>query len=131
MMYFVACTANIIMYEECRLLGCSAVLLQPPAQAGSSLENFSTLKMEGIRSSETSVDTRSTRRHIPEDGILHSHRCENLKSYIVMHICIPLKLLLFYSNKISQNNPLTCKERLYQLDEFIACSIISSCLMIP
>jgi hypothetical protein len=25
---------------------------------------------------------RTTRRHIPEDGILHSHRHENLKSYI-------------------------------------------------
>jgi hypothetical protein len=25
--------------------------------------------------------TRSTRRYIPEDGILHSHRCENLVSY--------------------------------------------------
>jgi hypothetical protein len=22
-----------------------------------------------------------TRRHIPEDNILHNHRCENLKSY--------------------------------------------------
>jgi hypothetical protein len=40
------------------------------------------LKMEAIRSSETSVHTRSTQRHIPDDGILHSHRCENLKSYI-------------------------------------------------
>jgi hypothetical protein len=30
------------------------------------------LKMEAIRSSETSVHTRSTRRHIPEDGILQS-----------------------------------------------------------
>jgi hypothetical protein len=29
-----------------------------------------TLKMEEIRSSETSVYTRSTRRHIPEDDIL-------------------------------------------------------------
>jgi hypothetical protein len=29
---------------------------------------------------EMSVGTRSTRRHIPEDGILHSHRRENLKS---------------------------------------------------
>jgi hypothetical protein len=30
----------------------------------------STLKMEAIRSSETSVHTRSTRRYIPEDGFL-------------------------------------------------------------
>jgi hypothetical protein len=30
----------------------------------------------------TSVRTRFTRRHIPEDGILHSHRRENLKSYV-------------------------------------------------
>jgi hypothetical protein len=37
--------------------------------------------MEAIRSSETSVDTRSTQRHIPENGILHSHRCEHLRSY--------------------------------------------------
>jgi hypothetical protein len=41
----------------------------------------SILKMEEIRSSETSVCTISTRRHIPEDGILHSHCRENLKSY--------------------------------------------------
>jgi hypothetical protein len=47
--------------EECRLLGCGAVLI--------------------LCSSETSVHTRSTRRHIPEHSILHSHRCENLKSY--------------------------------------------------
>jgi hypothetical protein len=38
--------------------------------------------MEAIRSSETSVQsTTSTRRQTPEDGILHSHRRENLKSY--------------------------------------------------
>jgi hypothetical protein len=60
--------------------------LQPPAHAGSSLTDFSTLKMEAILSSETSVHTRSTHRHIPEDGILHSHRCENLKSYKGTHL---------------------------------------------
>jgi hypothetical protein len=54
---------------------------QQPAHAGSSLADFFTLKMEAIPSSETSVHTRSTQRHIPEDGILHSHRPENLKSY--------------------------------------------------
>jgi hypothetical protein len=38
--------------------------------------------MEAIFSSETSVLARVTRHNISEDGILHSHCCENLKSYI-------------------------------------------------
>jgi hypothetical protein len=45
---------------------------------------FSTLKMEVICSSETSIDTqRTTRHYIPEDGTLHNYRCKNLKSHIL------------------------------------------------
>jgi hypothetical protein len=40
--------------------------------------------LETIRSSEMSVLTRTTRHHIPEDGIRHSHRRENLTSYIAL-----------------------------------------------
>jgi hypothetical protein len=48
---------------------------------------LSTLNMEAIRSFETSVLTRPTRPHIPEDGILHNHLPENLKSYIELTGC--------------------------------------------
>jgi hypothetical protein len=44
---------------------------EEPAWADGSLADFSTLKMEAIRSFETSIHTRTLRRHIPEDGILH------------------------------------------------------------
>jgi hypothetical protein len=59
------------MFSMC---GASAAIieqLQLSARAGSSLADFSTLKMEMIRSFETSVYTISARRHIPEDGVLH------------------------------------------------------------
>jgi hypothetical protein len=44
-----------------------------------------TLMMEAQNSSEASVLTIATGRHIPEDGILHSRRRENLKSYDILH----------------------------------------------
>jgi hypothetical protein len=42
-----------------------------------------TLVVEAMNSSETSVLTRVT-RNIPEYGILHSDRRENLKSYMAL-----------------------------------------------
>jgi hypothetical protein len=39
--------------------------------------------MEEMRFSETSVLTKAARCNIPEDDILHSHRREDLRSYLV------------------------------------------------
>jgi hypothetical protein len=48
----------------------------------SCLAYSSTLKMEATCSSETSVDfQQATLHYIPEDRTLHTHLCENLKSY--------------------------------------------------
>jgi hypothetical protein len=72
---------DVVLYSSCvnRHFGGTYSLhlqgrsLQPPAHAGSSLVNVSTLKMEAIRSSETSVHTGTTRCHIPENGILYNN----------------------------------------------------------
>jgi hypothetical protein len=65
---------NWIMFPKNATATCSCWFLA---------RGFSTLKIDAIHSFETSVHTRSTLHHIPEDGILHSHRRENLRSQIV------------------------------------------------
>jgi hypothetical protein len=36
-----------------------------------------------------------TRRNIPEDNMLHSHRRENLKSYIIQDVCYETGFIIF------------------------------------
>jgi hypothetical protein len=61
-------------YEERCLLGCGAVLVYYKATFRS---------MEATCSSETSVNNKPTRRHIPEDGILENP----IRFPILSHAC--------------------------------------------
>jgi hypothetical protein len=49
-----------------------------------------TVIKEALSTSETSFLTRATWRNIPKDAILHSHRRENLKSYINEHLFLTI-----------------------------------------
>jgi hypothetical protein len=78
--------------------------------------DFSTLKMEAIRSTETSVHTRFIWRHIPEGDIIHSHCRENLKSYrmkLRSNVCVVifsknLKITsLSYQQPLQMESPLS------------------------
>jgi hypothetical protein len=57
--------------------------------------------MEAIRSSETLILTRATRRHMPEDGILHvryfSRQCEVV---FLLERGPRIAMLFLFANKI-------------------------------
>jgi hypothetical protein len=74
--------ASIIRVERISELGTVLQLLVTVNVVPSSLI-ISTVMMETTRSSETSVLTRVTRRHIPEDGTLQytSHSENNTECY--------------------------------------------------
>lgn len=60
--------------------------------------------MEEIYSSQTSLNIyRTTRRHISDDNILHSHRCKDLKSKTIYFLRHLLRALLsaFYPRSVS------------------------------
>jgi hypothetical protein len=83
---------------------CMLPWLQPPSDAGSSLADFSTLKMEAICFSETLVHTRSTRRHIPEDGILYILFCLTILSLT----CYSVKIIAVTVCKIKLRVKIYC-----------------------
>jgi hypothetical protein len=59
-----------------------------------SLVDFRALMMEAERTSETLVNFyQTTRRYNPEDSHLHTHRRENLKSYLINHYVWILRLI--------------------------------------
>jgi hypothetical protein len=67
---------------------CTVFRLLDTANVVTSYPTLVTLMIERICYSETSVLTRATRLAILEDGIIHSHRRENLKSYDVNDFCV-------------------------------------------
>jgi hypothetical protein len=80
----------------------------------SSLISFS-LMMDVMSSSETSVLTRAKQHHIIRDGILHSHRRENLTFLYVNNISVRAETLSVFGGSL---NLTICVHRLCRWLQF-------------
>jgi hypothetical protein len=75
-------TSRTKLSNECRhLLGYSAVW------------SACQQTIQDIICPETLVHIRTTRRYIPEDGDIHNHSCQDLKSYITEQVGREVSLL--------------------------------------
>jgi hypothetical protein len=72
---------------------CSLLQLLVSANVVPSSQILFTLMMEAVRSPEISVLTRATWSNIPHNDILHSYRCENIKTLTIsdFRLISPLK----------------------------------------
>jgi hypothetical protein len=102
------CRVALVRTDVSEELSASFIMVTRIGELGTTLAV--TLMKEPLSSSETSVLTRATRRNIPEDTILHSHRRENLKSYILQtSLLILLNCALFPFTPGSSNTFATLK----------------------